>query len=164
MGGKMKMGGKMDPGAIFDRMSRGQDFVSIESMWWLPKDQAAEWTSKEGIKNGKLNREQFMKLSEYLQEQMRSKFGGPKGGAPGGAPGDTKGARDGKGDGKGGPEGKGGGKGGPEGKGGKGFPDPEDIFKRYDLNGDGFLNEDEISQTRGGFKDDWKKWDKNKDS
>src|SRR5215510_764018 len=52
MGGKMKMGGKMDPGAIFDRMSRGQDFVSIESMWWLPKDQAAEWTSKEGIKNG----------------------------------------------------------------------------------------------------------------
>jgi Ca2+-binding EF-hand superfamily protein len=52
--------------------------------------------------------------------------------------------------------------GGDDKKGGKGPPDFEAMFKRYDTNGDGFLNAAEIAQTRN-FKDEWQKWDENKD-
>src|SRR5436309_5485140 len=109
---------KFDPGKFFDRMSKGQDCISIDSMW-IGKEQAAEWAKKEGITNGKLTREQYLKFSEQMMQMFQ------KGGRPGGTSGDAKAAPDGKGGGKGGPDGKGG-------KGGKGPPDPEDIFKRYD--------------------------------
>jgi Ca2+-binding EF-hand superfamily protein len=146
-GGKMKM--KMDPDAIFEFASQGKGYIAIDSMR-MGKEQAEEFAKKEGIKDGKLTREQFMKYMEEQKKNWQQKFG------PGGAPGDEKG----------GPGGKGFGKGGPGGK-GKGNWDPEDLFKRYDINGDGFLNEDEIGQMRGpwgSFKEEWQKWDKNKDS
>ncbi len=41
-----------------------------------------------------------------------------------------------------------------------------DNFRRYDVNSDSFLNLDEISNLRGplrSFKDEWQKWDANKD-
>jgi len=38
----------------------------------------------------------------------------------------------------------------------------EEFFTKLDLNGDGFLNAEEIAKTRD-LKNDWKKWDENKD-
>src|SRR4051794_27968387 len=69
-GKKGKMAFKMDPGAIFDRMSGGKDFISIESMR-MGKEQAAEWAKKEGITNGNLTRDQFTKYMELQMQQWQ---------------------------------------------------------------------------------------------
>src|SRR5947209_5114111 len=58
-GGKMF---KFDPGAIFDRMSK-DGFISIDGQT-RGKEQMEEFAKKEGITNGKLNREQFSKYME----------------------------------------------------------------------------------------------------
>src|SRR5262249_31176030 len=144
-GGKGKGQFKMDPNQIFDFASKGRGYYPIEEAMW-GRDALEAFAKKEGITDGKLTKEQFLK---YWEERTKAREEAVRDGkdpqTPGGPP---------KGPGGGTEEGKGPGK-------KKGF-DPEALFKMYDTNGDGFLNESEIAQTKS-FKDEWQKWDANKD-
>ena len=42
-------------------------------------------------------------------------------------------------------------------------PSAEKMFTKFDTNGDGFLNEEEINRNTRVLKKDWQKWDENKD-
>jgi Ca2+-binding EF-hand superfamily protein len=132
---------QVDPGQIFDQyMAKGRDHFPISEAR-MGKAELEYFAKQNNITDGKLTREMFLKYWEQkdkIREEVRKSSGGD---AP--------------------PEGGKGGKGGKDGK--RWNFDPEAMFKDYDTNGDGFLNEDEIGQTRGKFKDEWHKWDKNKD-
>jgi len=158
-----KDGKKFDPTKWFEKASGGKDTVDI-SKQYMGKAEMELFAKENGITNGQLTKEQFLKYAEQMNE-LRQKTGNTGKGGYG------KGQ-----DGKGG-YGKGGK--GPDGKGqdNKGeAPKPkitvsteeevdkkaEEFFTKLDLNGDGFLNAEEIAKTRD-LKNDWKKWDENKD-
>ncbi len=150
-GGKGGKGG-FDPGKMFDWMDKDKKgYISIADMRF-GKDEAELFAKENGITNGQLTRDQFMKYSEQ-GEALRQKTG-------------NTGGFGGKG------KGKGKGKGGP-GEAPKGpkvtVGDENDVdriaeeqFRKFDTNGDGNLNEEELLKTKR-LKDEWQKWDENKD-
>ncbi len=136
-GGKFGKGGfKFDPGALFDRFTEGKKGVFVISEARFGREALELFAKREGISDGKITRDQFLKyweVKDKLQEEVVKSGGGTP--SPGGAPG----------------------------KGGPGGFDPEALFKKFDTNGDGFLNAEEIAQIRD-FKAEWQKWDANKDN
>ncbi|MCC6420417.1 MAG: hypothetical protein IT429_19445 [Gemmataceae bacterium] len=147
-GGKKggKGGFQMDPSQIFDFMTKrsGKDYIEIKSAF-KGREEMELFAKQSGITDGKLTRDQYLKYFEK-REQLREEVAKTRG---------SGGSTDGKGPPPGGGS-------SDKGKGPGGF-DPEAFFKRYDANGDGFLNASEIGQTRR-FKEEWQKWDANKDS
>jgi Ca2+-binding EF-hand superfamily protein len=129
-------GGPWDSSKMFDKMANGKDYVVI-SDFRMGRDEALQWAKDNGINNGQMTREQF---ANYFSQVIATKF---------------------QGIGKGGKGGKG--KGGNQNIGGAGV-DPDEFavirFKQLDLNGDGFLNEDEMSPKLRAV---WKQYDKNGD-
>ncbi len=129
-GGKKGKGPQWDPGQLFDfvldREKRGYFLVSEAKR---DREVLEAFAKKEGIADGKITKDQYLKYSE-VREKIREEIGAPPPKGPGG---------------------------------GKGPPDPEKLFKDYDLNSDGFLSPEEIEQMRGPFPGEWEKWDKNKD-
>ncbi|MCI0464863.1 MAG: hypothetical protein L0Z62_48700 [Gemmataceae bacterium] len=177
IGGFKKKGGGgggfgQDPAAMFDRMSKGKEHIVIDEQEWWAKPAMTLFAQREGITDGKLTRDQFLKFQpqwKTLGEEARKaggfgggfgKFGGggDKKGPP--TPADKSSAKAGeKATEKGGEKGERGEKGGKGGKGGgKGKKD----FIDFDSNGDGFLNDSEIAQTIF-FKNQWQKYDADKD-
>jgi Ca2+-binding EF-hand superfamily protein len=124
---------KIDPSRIFQFISNGQSYIEISKVW-KGREELELFAKRNNISDGKINLEQYKKFWEQ-REQLREEVQKNGGGSS---------DKGGKGKGKG------------------FFGDPEAMFKQLDTNGDGYLNEDEIQQTRR-FKDEWKNWDKDKD-
>jgi len=177
-------GGGFDPSQWFDRMANGRASIPIAELR-MGREEAQAWAQKQGITNGELNREQF---TAYMQERMQSWGQGrprtpgnggatppgtttpgttPPGSTPAPGPTPTPGApQPGRGDrgGWGGDRGGWGGGGGGWGGGGWDWGDPnaraDEMFRRLDKDGDGYLSYDEMSENLKAEKD---KWDTNKD-
>jgi Ca2+-binding EF-hand superfamily protein len=131
-GGWMMGGGPPDPNQMFDRFANGKEVI-IRSEITDPQlqfrfDRMAE---RMGITDGRLTREQFV---TFMQQRMANWQGG-RGGAPGqpGVPG------------------AGGGPPGPDAWAGW----AENMFRRLDQNGDGYLNNDEMPEDLRGERDKW---------
>jgi Ca2+-binding EF-hand superfamily protein len=169
-GGKGGKGGKGGGGGgfsdatqidkMFDWMSKGRGFVVISESKGF-SDPMQEWANSNGVTGGQMTRDQFQSFGKWYQAKLdsgeiQSPFG--KGGKGGG-----KGAF--------GPGGFAGGPGGPGGKQGGPTVDLDALaverFKQADVNGDGFLTEDEMSGKLKGIQPNgeplWKKFDKNQD-
>jgi hypothetical protein len=154
-GGKGKGGQKgMDANSSFDYYAQGQPFLLISNIK-RNQDLAIQFAKEKRITNGQLNRAQWLEF----QDQVKAKVIGGMGGGGKGAP-------------------QGGGlkmKGGAADLGG-GLPitltpaapaSPDFVngladtdFRRLDTNGDGKLNQDEMSDR---LKSNLAKWDKNSD-
>ncbi len=171
-GGGPGGGGGRDPGRIFDWLSQNRPSMAIAEMQWGREDIQA-WAQKQGITNGQITREQYIAYSQspeaaQARERMRQGGGGRPGGggpaaAPGGStppgttprPGSTPPAPGatppGRGD-------WGGGWGGWD----RGDPNAraDEMFRRLDKDGDGYLSYDEMSENLKAEKD---KWDVDKD-
>jgi len=156
-----------DPGKMFDQWYASKGYVEIKTMMKGRKE-AELFAEKNGIKDGKLTRDQFIKYFEQRNELMKETgnegYGkGPRKGPDGGKGPDRKGPDSGKG-----PDaGKGPDREQPK----KVFTEDdmdkkaEEYFTKLDGNGDGYLNAEEIEKHYSKrFKEDWKKWDENKDS
>ncbi len=130
--------GNMDPNAFFDRLSNGKDVLvrsEIANPWAQRMfDRVAE---RLGVTNGQITREQFVNA---MRQRMAERAGGG-GGPPGGLP-MAPGAGD------------------PV------LPDPppgpeawavwaEASFRRYDVNGDGYLNNDEMPEDLRAEREKW---------
>jgi Ca2+-binding EF-hand superfamily protein len=125
--------GGFDPNQFWNMLSGGKSVIDRNSLdprmqGWF--DRMAE---RAGITDGKMTKEQF---DAYQQRRMTEGFGGGRGGPPGSPPG-TPGA----------PAAPG----APEDRRGGPSPDQansmaENFFHRYDLNGDGYLNNDEMPE------------------
>ena len=149
-------GGMMnqDPSERWNQMTGGKD-VWVRSQITDQRQQFSfDFISRQlNITNGQITRQQYLDFSEQMRQRFQQGGGfGGRGGAgrgPGGQPG-TPGVP---------PGGPGAGPGGPGGP-----PTPEAmaeiLFRRYDKNGDGVLNNDEMSETLRAERD---KWDTNKD-
>jgi hypothetical protein len=164
--GRKKGGGgpggmKMDPNNIFEKwLAKGRDHFFVNEMYMGRKEMEL-FASRSGITDGKITREQYMKFWDQ-RDQLREELKKGGGAAPGGdkkGPPAAGGAPEKKGNEKGSPGEKGD-------KGGKGYGkkkmDPEERFKYYDTNGDGFLNESEIAKTER-LRNDWQTHDTNND-
>jgi Ca2+-binding EF-hand superfamily protein len=134
----------MDPGQMFDMMSGGKSEIVISEQ----TDQRRQMflnmiAQRAGITNGKITRDQYVTAM-----QNRQQFRGGGGGVPqqAGAPAPGAAAA------------------GAPGQGAADAnamnQDAEAEFKRQDLNGDGFLNPDEM---QGRLRREWQMWDTNKD-
>ncbi len=102
---------------------------------WKGREEMELFAKRNNITSGKITQAQFTKYWEQ-RDQLREEVRKNGGGGP------DKGGR-----------------------GGRGGFDPSWLFKRYDTNGDGSLNETEISAMDGRnqeFKDNWRQWDKDK--
>jgi Ca2+-binding EF-hand superfamily protein len=143
-----------DPGQMFDRFANGKDvWTRADTNPWTQGmfDQIIQSLN---ISNGQITREQF---TTYMQQQ-----GNNWGGMGAGRRGNWQGG--------GGPPGRGGSPGNAPSPGGGGngpgnsgnAPDQwaERMFQRYDTNGDGLLNKDEMPEALRAEVD---KWDTNKD-
>jgi len=147
-------GGFGDPGERFDTwMDKEKKGYIVISEQRFGKEAMELYAKDNNITNGKLTRDQFIsysaKATDYMQKagiDFKGKGKGNKGGgntppAPGEAPkpkvtvGDESDVD----------------------------KKAEESFTKYDTNGDGFLNEEEINKNTKKFKDEWKKWDDNKD-
>jgi hypothetical protein len=141
---------QMDPGQMFDQMSGGKNEIVISEV----TDQRRQWflnriAQNAGVTNGKITRDQYIGGMQTMMAGWGNRGRGA-GGGPGGVPQrpmDPAAA--------------------PQGGGAGGGPPPanydaeaEADFKRRDLNGDGFLNEDEMP---GRLRQEWQQWDTNKD-
>ncbi len=140
--------GGFDPGAIFDRMARGQPTMRIADMRF-GRETVEAWAQKNGVTNGLLTRDQYVAYSQspeaaQAREQMMQRFRGGQGG-PGSSPSPGGGERE-----------------RDRGDRDRGDRDRwmEESFRRRDQNGDGFLNYDEMTDT---LKAEREKWDVNKD-
>jgi Ca2+-binding EF-hand superfamily protein len=139
----------MDPGQMFDQMSGGKNEIVISEV----TDQRRQWflnriAQNAGATNGKITRDQYISGMQTMMAGWGNRGRGP-GGVPQ-RPADPAAT----------PQGGGG-------AGGSGGPPPanydaeaEAEFKRLDLNGDGFLNQDEMN---GRLRREWQQWDTNKD-
>jgi hypothetical protein len=161
-----------DPGKIFDDwLDRGKKGYVVISEMKMGKQELEAFAKKQGIADGKITRDQYIKFFD-MREQIREEL---KASGALQAPQYPKGGN------------KGGGKAPPTGGGptpppttgappktdtpapttGPGGDDQGDraerMFKGYDRNGDSFLNQEEI-QTTKNLRNEWEKWDANKDS
>jgi Ca2+-binding EF-hand superfamily protein len=145
-GGPGKKEFKFDPNDIFEKWySKGRGYFMIEEAK-KGRDELQAWAKDNGVTDGKITKEMYLKYWAFREEQ-RSKGDNPRKDGPKKDEGSAKKDE------------------GPK----KGPPDNADIdakatelFNRYDTNGDGFLNAEEISKTQR-FKDEWEKWDANGD-
>ena len=140
----------MDPGERFNQLTGGKD-VWVRTEITNPGQQGYfDMVARAAnVTNGQLTREQFIQGSQQLRQQFQN-GGFRRGmfpGGPGGPGGQSTGAA-------GAPAG---GSGGPGGN-----PDAfaEVLFRRFDKNGDGVLNFDEMPDNLKAERD---KWDENKD-
>jgi Ca2+-binding EF-hand superfamily protein len=145
-GGKMSFLG--DPGKLFDMMSGGKDVITRDSLTnpWMA-GMFDRYVEKLGITDGKLTRDQF---NHYMQQRMAEK-GIPWSPTPSTASPSSGAAA---------PNGQ-----SPSPNGGMSQADmidrwAESMFRRYDQNGDGLLNYDEMPESLRIERD---KWDTNKD-
>jgi EF hand len=148
-GGRGGRGGgmRMDPGQMFDMMAGGKKEIVISEV----TDQRRQGflnriAQTAGITNGKITRDQYVAgLQQMMGQFGRGGNSGvpqkPDAAAP--APADA---------------GAGGGAGGADTA--ALDQEAEADFKRRDLNGDGFLNPDEMP---GSLRREWQQWDTNKD-
>jgi len=157
-GGKKGKGGFGDPGERFDGMDKDKKgYINISDIPW-GKEAAELYAKDKGITNGQLTREQYIAYSavarEYFGKLGPDAFKKGKGNKGGGT--DQKGANT-----------------TPEAPKGPKVTvgDASDVdriaeeqFRKFDTNGDGFLNEEEIMKNTKKLREDWKKWDENKDS
>jgi hypothetical protein len=142
-GGKKGGGFKgMDAGSLFDMMARGKPSIAIADLRGWQAQMAAQYAQQKGITNGMLTRAQFIEF----QDQARASKG-PRGpfGFPGG-PGQSSNVTIIQ-------------------QNQSSSPDvlnqlADADFKRRDKNGDGKLNQDEMSPF---LRKDLAKWDKNGD-
>jgi Ca2+-binding EF-hand superfamily protein len=147
--------GNTDPSAMFDRLAKGNPTIAISSLNWY-RSTAEQYAKEKGISNGQLTRTQWIEMSEQFNAKAAAAFGGGGGGKGGGGPGK-----------------KGadtilmpGGGGGPIQLNQPANLDfinqmADDAFKRYDANGDGKLNQDEMPEK---LKSSLAKWDRNNDT
>jgi len=138
-------GGAFDPAQMFNSFTNGKDVWTQADANNNPWQQPifARITQAMKITNGQITREQYTTYTE----QQRSNWGG------GGMGGGRRGNR----------PGPGGGPGGGNGPGnfGNGTDQwAERMFQRFDTNGDGLLNKDEMPEA---LKAELDKWDTNKD-
>jgi EF hand len=116
---------KIDPGAVFDlMMSKGRGYFLITE---VPRDRVEleKFAAQEGIKNGKVTRNQFIKYWNLRSEQRKQEERQREELVRREAEAEEAAMR---------------------------------AFNNLDLNGDGFLNANEINQSRE-FKSEWRKWD-----
>ncbi len=142
-GGNFRGQMNMDPNERWNQMTGGKD-VWVRS---AITDQRQQFffdmiARQAGVTNGQITRQQYLDFTNQMRARFQNGgFGRPGGGGPG-APGAG---------------------GGRPPQGGGGF-DPnafaEVLFKRYDKNGDGLLNNDEMPEN---LKAEKEKWDKNGD-
>jgi Ca2+-binding EF-hand superfamily protein len=138
-------GFRFDPNQMFDRMANGKS-VLVRSELTDPRSQAMfdRWAQRLGVNNGQITREQFTTMM-----QQRGPGGGPGNpGSPGGPGADR------------GPGGRGNGGGNDGNNADRITTWAENMFRRYDANGDGLLNSDEMPEDLKSERD---KWDTNKD-
>lgn len=127
-GGSRGPGGfSRDPSDMFDRFSNGRDTINLNDIDPMRRGFLERMTQGMGISNGVITRDQFVKQ----MDQLRSSFSGGRGPSPSG---------------------------GPPGMGGFGDTSAwsEARFRRYDVNGDGVLNYDEMPDS---LKAEREKWD-----
>ncbi len=75
---------RFDPNMIFDRMANGRDYIVIAEMQ-RGRERMEQWAAAQGITNGQLTREQFLR---FMQERMAERGNrGPGGGPPPAQPG-----------------------------------------------------------------------------
>lgn len=154
-GGGFGGGGGMmnlDPAERWNQMTGGKDVWARAEVADPNQQRIFDWMARSlNITNGQITRQQFIDGSA----QMRQRFqqgGFGRGGGIGGGPGGPGGA----------PQGGAAGPGGAQGGAGVFNPDAmvEIMFRRYDRNGDGVLNNDELPDNLKAERD---KWDANKD-
>jgi Ca2+-binding EF-hand superfamily protein len=138
-GGGMK-GFNMDPGQLFDWIAKGKPSIQISDLRGGQSQAAAQYAAKKGITNGMLNRQQFMEFQAEMMAMRMSGGRAPQGGGPPTAPNVTI----------------------VQSQSGSDvinqLSDAE--FRRKDTNGDGKLNQDEMS---GFLRSNLAKYDKNGD-
>jgi len=125
---------KIDPGVVFDQlMSKGRGYFLISEVRSNRAD-LEKFAAQEGIKDGKLTRNQFVKFWNLRSEQRKQV--------------DSKIAKKSK---------------KPDDDDDDPPLNPaERVFNDLDLNRDGFLNAEEIAFAKQ-FKNEWKKWDADDD-
>jgi len=134
------MKGKMDPGDMFDKwMSKGRGYFLVEEARF-GKEELQTFAKDNGISDGKISRDQFIKYWAR-REEMREKKDDPSKKVEVVKKEEPK----------------------------RSGPDNADVdaratetFTRYDTNGDGYLNAEEIGKTNR-FRNEWEKWDANGD-
>jgi Ca2+-binding EF-hand superfamily protein len=141
-GGNWRGQMNMDPNERWNQMTGGKDvWVRSEIT-----DQRQQFffdmiARQAGVTNGQITRQQYLEFTNQMRARFQNGgFGRPGGGGPGGP-------------------GAGGGR-PPQGGGFDPNAFAEVLFKRYDKNGDGLLNNDEMPEN---LKAEKEKWDKNGD-
>jgi hypothetical protein len=89
-GGGRGGGRGFDPGMFFDQIANGRPAISINEMPVSPRDpngreRVQQWAAQQGISNGQLTRDQFVRYMEERRAQFRAN-GGPGGGGFRGVP------------------------------------------------------------------------------
>jgi Ca2+-binding EF-hand superfamily protein len=136
-----------DPDQVFNMLAKGRSFFLINDTRMI-RDQLTQYAQEKGISNGQITREQFQGFSKEIKAKLEAgtlkmafSFPFPKK--------DQEGSKE----------------AGPKMIAGdateamKKFAEEE--FKRRDVNGDGFLNKDEMPDA---LKSELSKWDKNNDN
>lgn len=137
-GGMPGGGGGFDPNRLFDMMARGKDVVNRADLDPMMQGMFDRFARNMNLPNGQMTRQQF---TEYMQQRMA---GGGRGGPGGGMQINIEGKP-----------------GGPGTFGGDPMANWADgMFRRYDQNGDGLLNYDEMPEA---LRAEREKWDTNKD-
>jgi hypothetical protein len=148
----MRGGFSFDPGQIFDRVANGKTEIKVAEITdFRAKGMLDRVVQAMNITNGVVTRDQFVQGWPKAMEAMRAQWanrgmggptptaGPPAAGAPStGSPAPAAAAADGS----------------------QWDAQAEADFKRMDLNGDGFLNENEMN---GRFLMEWRQWDANQD-
>jgi len=146
-------GGGFDPGKIFDDwMSRGRGYAVISEMK-KGREELELFAKENGITDGKITKDQYLKFWDQ-RDAIRAKLGKDPMGKKGPKNNESK-----KSDTPVDPVKK-----AADDKENEAKNDAfaEKMFQKFDTNGDGFLNEEEIAKTVN-FKSEWTKWDENKD-
>jgi hypothetical protein len=138
-GGSDQRGFSMDPNEMFNRFSGGKDvWVGSQTTDPFAQGMFTRIAERIGVTNGQITRDQYVK---YMQERMGRRGGGggppaPPGPAAPGTPPAAPGAQ-------------------PDNGANNWSAWAEEMFRRQDQNGDGYLNNDEMPEELRAERDKW---------